>query len=115
MRCCVEEFKKAGQNVLDRVTGHRRASSASQAPVDLPPTSARSTETTHTKVTMSHSVVALLVYTVGVKCRGLNKKEQYAPKHIFSLSETTAKKLINHNRTHMVRIYPKGLRLNSEL
>ncbi|KAH9030092.1 PLC-like phosphodiesterase [Lactarius hengduanensis] len=42
------------------------------------------------KALMSLSVVSMLVYTVGVKCRGINKKEQYAPVHMFSLSENTA-------------------------
>jgi len=67
------------------------------------------------------NVAALLVYTVGVKCRGINKKEHYAPEHVFSLSENTANKilkqgmhdLIKHTRTHVVRIYPKGLRFGS--
>ena len=75
------------------------------------------------KVKMSMDLVSLLVYTVGVKCRGLNKKEEYAPEHIFSLSENTANKmlkqitgmgdLIKHNRTHLVRTYPKGTRIGS--
>jgi phosphatidylinositol phospholipase C delta len=60
---------------------------------------------------MSFALAALLVYTVGVKCRGFNKKEQYAVEHIFSLSESTANKIlkqgmmdwIKHNRTHVVR------------
>ncbi len=55
--------------------------------------------------------MALLVYTVGVKCRGLNKKETYEVSHVFSLSERTANKvmkqsmydLIKHNRSHVVR------------
>ena len=63
----------------------------------------------------------LSVYTVGVKCRGINKKEDYVPEQVFSLSERTTNKilkpgmqdLIKHNRTHVVRIYLKGLRLNS--
>jgi phosphatidylinositol phospholipase C delta len=70
---------------------------------------------------MSFALAALVVYTVGVKCRGINKKEKYAPEHIFSLSENTANKylkhgvvdLIKHNRAHLVRIYPRGTRLNS--
>lgn len=70
---------------------------------------------------MSMALVSLLVYTVGVKCRGINKKEEYAPEHIFSLSENTANKLlkqgmidlIKHNRTHLVRTYPKGTRIGS--
>ena len=73
------------------------------------------------KVKMSMDLVALLVYTVGVKCRGINKKEVYAPEHMFSLSENTANKilkqnmtdLIKHCRTHLVRIYPKGIRIGS--
>lgn len=74
-----------------------------------------------TKVRMSFELVALLVYTVGVKCRGINKKEVYAPEHVFSLSESTANKvlkqgmmdLIKHNKTHLVRTYPKGTRIGS--
>lgn len=70
---------------------------------------------------MSLALLALLVYTVGVKYRGINKKESYAPEHMFSLSETVANRmikagmqaLIKHCRTHLVRVYPKGLRLNS--
>ncbi|KAI0305117.1 1-phosphatidylinositol-4,5-bisphosphate phosphodiesterase 1 [Multifurca ochricompacta] len=74
------------------------------------------------KVRMSKSLVSMLVYTVGVKCRGINKKERYAPEHMFSLSENTANKmfkrdgmldLIKHNRTHLVRLYPKGMRVTS--
>lgn len=71
---------------------------------------------------MSFALLSLLVYTVGVKYRGINKKEEYAPQHMFSLSENTANKMIRsgalmdaikHNRTHLVRIYPKGTRLKS--
>ncbi|KAG8926409.1 Phospholipase C [Tulasnella sp. 418] len=73
------------------------------------------------KVKMSMALVALLVYTVGVKCRGFNKKEHYDTTHLFSLSERTANKilkqsmvdLIKHNRTHVVRVYPNGTRLKS--
>ena len=70
---------------------------------------------------MSAHVVSLPVYTVGVKCRGINKKGVYTPEHVSSLGERTANKimkpgmqdLIKHNQTHAVRIYPKGLQLNS--
>ena len=70
---------------------------------------------------MSAHVVSLPVYTVGVKCRGINKKKVYAPERVSSLGERTANKvmkpgmqdLIKHNRTYAVRIYPRGLRLNS--
>ncbi|KAI0089012.1 hypothetical protein BDY19DRAFT_906468 [Irpex rosettiformis] len=80
-----------------------------------------STDKSKSKVRMSMELVALLVYTVGVKCRGINKKEIYAPEHVFSLSESTANKilkqgmmdLIKHNRTHLVRTYPKGTRIGS--
>jgi phosphatidylinositol phospholipase C delta len=74
------------------------------------------------KVRMSTTLLSLLVYAVGVKCRGINKKEQYAPEHMFSLSENRANKmfkrdgmldLIKHNRTHLVRLYPKGMRVSS--
>jgi phosphatidylinositol phospholipase C, delta len=73
------------------------------------------------KPKMSMALVGLLVYTVGVKCRGINKKEEYAPEHMFSLSENAINRhmksgmmdLIKHNKTHLVRVYPKGMRLNS--
>ncbi|EJD01915.1 PLC-like phosphodiesterase [Fomitiporia mediterranea MF3/22] len=130
-----EELSKA-RNLYDRV---RRKKSPSPAPArheafsgssSTPsPPSAASPKSfpselpaiERPKVKMSFELVALLVYTVGVKCRGFNKKETYAPEHVFSLSERTANKvlkqsmldLIKHNRTHIVRIYPKGTRLNS--
>jgi phosphatidylinositol phospholipase C, delta len=84
---------------------------------------------------MSPALLSLLVYTVGVKFRGLNKKEEYAPYHMFSLSENVANKMImttnsnnkfgvgggggmmgemiKHTRNHLVRTYPKGTRLSS--
>jgi phosphatidylinositol phospholipase C delta len=75
------------------------------------------------KVRMSMALAALLVYTVGVKYRGINKKERYATEQMFSLSENTANKclkrqeaameLIKHNQNHLVRIYPRGTRLRS--
>jgi phosphatidylinositol phospholipase C delta len=74
------------------------------------------------KVKMSLKLAALLVYTIGVKCHGIGEEGvAYAPEHIFSLSESSANKvltasidnLIKHNHTHLVRIYPKGTRVNS--
>nr|AVM41526.1 phospholipase C [Ganoderma lucidum] len=107
------EFKKA-KGALNRVR--------SPTPKASPPAQAQSSPQPP-KVKMSMELVSLLVYTVGVKCRGLNKKEEYAPEHIFSLSENTANKLlkqstgmmdlIKHNRTHIVRTYPKGTRIGS--
>lgn len=119
------EFEKARQSVLGRVRGHKKTPSAVSQAIVGPPLAAAALKSTddndRPKVKMSLHIVALLVYTVGVKCRGINKKEQYAPEHVFSLSESTANKilkqgmqdLIKHNRTHVVRIYPKGLRMNS--
>ncbi|KAF8153385.1 1-phosphatidylinositol-4,5-bisphosphate phosphodiesterase 1 [Crassisporium funariophilum] len=72
------------------------------------------------KAKMSFRLASLLVYTVGVKCHGI-EDFTYAPEHIFSLSENTANRLlkasmtelVKHNHTHLVRIYPKGTRVNS--
>lgn len=63
---------------------------------------------------MAHALSALLVYTVGVRFRGINKKEQYAAEHMFSLSERKALRmirqsnadLVKHNVTHLTRVYP---------
>ncbi|KAH9903290.1 1-phosphatidylinositol-4,5-bisphosphate phosphodiesterase 1 [Cubamyces lactineus] len=104
------EMKKA-RATLSRV---RSPGSSNALPQSPPPTQPP-------KVKMSMELVSLLVYTVGVKCRGLNKKEKYAPEHVFSLSENTANKvlkqgmmdLIKHNKTHLVRTYPKGTRIGS--
>jgi len=105
--------------------GNRGKSPARPIPPQVTPTSpgivSRTSDAERLKPKMSLALVALLVYTVGVKFRGINKKEEYAPEHIFSLSENVANKilkgsmidLIKHNRTHLVRIYPKGMRLNS--
>ncbi|KAJ3998199.1 hypothetical protein F5050DRAFT_1806152 [Lentinula boryana] len=73
------------------------------------------------KISMSPDLLSLLVYTVGVKYRGINKKEVYKPEEMFSLSENMANKmlkvgmidLIKHTRGHLVRMYPKGTRVNS--
>ncbi|RDB15543.1 1-phosphatidylinositol 4,5-bisphosphate phosphodiesterase 1 [Hypsizygus marmoreus] len=81
------------------------------------------TRTPKPKVRMSFALASLLVYTVGVKCHGFSSDITYAPEHIFSLSESAANKLIKadasmrelvrHNQNHMVRIYPKGVRVSS--
>ncbi|KAH6916918.1 1-phosphatidylinositol-4,5-bisphosphate phosphodiesterase 1 [Coprinopsis sp. MPI-PUGE-AT-0042] len=73
------------------------------------------------KVKMSFRLASLLVYTIGVKCHGLHSDVEYAPEHIFSLSENSANKylegsfmdLVRHTQLHLVRIYPKGTRVNS--
>ncbi|KAF8064845.1 1-phosphatidylinositol-4,5-bisphosphate phosphodiesterase 1 [Lyophyllum atratum] len=96
-----------------RVRGKDSASTA-----DSPPSS-----TAKPKVKMSFALASLLVYTVGVKCHGFGLDHGYAPEHIFSLSESAANKLlkgagtmrelVKHTKGHMVRIYPKGTRVNS--
>ncbi|KAG9103442.1 Phospholipase C [Ceratobasidium sp. 370] len=73
------------------------------------------------KLKMSRSLVDLLIYTVGVKFRGLNKKERYGVEQMFSLSEKTANKvakenamgLVKHCRSNLVRLYPNGTRVTS--
>ncbi|KAG8738046.1 Phospholipase C [Ceratobasidium sp. 414] len=73
------------------------------------------------KLKMSRSLADLLIYTVGVKFRGLNKKERYGVEQMFSLSEKTANKvskenamgLVKHCRTNLVRLYPNGTRVTS--
>jgi phosphatidylinositol phospholipase C delta len=116
------ELNKVKTKVLGRV-GNRRASFGkhTQTPPPLASRTSTNNDEKEKKVKMSFELLALLVYTVGVKCRGLNKKETYAPEHVFSLSENTANKLlkesimdlIKHNQDHVVRIYPKGVRINS--
>ncbi|KAG9317908.1 PLC-like phosphodiesterase [Chiua virens] len=125
-----EEFRKA-RNVFRRVRG--RGSSPEKSVTTALASTAMTTSTaiieqspkletkSSPKARMSPALVALLVYTVGVKCRGINKKEHYATEHMFSLSETTMNKilkqgacdLIKHNKTHLARIYPKGMRVSS--
>lgn len=125
-----QEFRRA-RNVFNRVRGRHSspersvtaalastAMATSIAVIEQPPKSESKPE--H-KARMSAALVALLVYTVGVKCRGINKKEHYATEHMFSLSEAAMNKilkqgvadLIKHNKTHLVRIYPKGTRVSS--
>lgn len=72
---------------------------------------------------MSSALLGLLVYTVGVKARGFNKKETYGATHVTSVGENSLNKMfkdegarqdfIAHNRKHLTRAYPKGSRLNS--
>ncbi|KAJ7742571.1 PLC-like phosphodiesterase [Mycena metata] len=114
----LQKATAAIKRVRSRSRGHSPSQSHSEAGSSPPSSYPRR----HGKPKMSLALLALLVYTVGVKYRGINKKEEYAPQHMFSLSENTAGKLIRsgavqdvikHNRTHLVRIYPKGTRLKS--
>lgn len=125
-----EELRKV-RNVFNRVRGRQpspeRSVTAALASTAMATSTAvieqlpKSESKPEHKVRMSAALVALLVYTVGVKCRGINKKEHYAPEHMFSLSEATMNKilkqgaadLIKHSKTHLVRIYPKGTRVSS--
>ena len=116
--------KKVGHKVFERV-GSRRSSfgkhNQSSPSLASKTSSTNGDEKEKKKVKMSAELLCLLVYTVGVKCRGLNKKEAYAPEHVFSLSENTANKLlkdsmmdlIKHTQDHVIRIYPKGVRIKS--
>ena len=114
-----EGFDLEAQNTRNASGPFRSATGAIFA--GSPPRAPPSLHVPAPKVKMSPALVALLVYTVGVKCRGLNKKEVYAPAHVFSLSENTANRmlkqsgmdLVKHNKTHLVRIYPKGTRIGS--
>ncbi|KAF7297448.1 Phosphoinositide phospholipase C [Mycena indigotica] len=118
--------------VIKHVRRRSRGSSQSEssppsAYLPLPPVSRSSSSAgsdNSTKPKISPALLSLLVYTVGVKYRGINKKEDYAPEHMFSLSETMANKilrspagmaldLVKHTRTHLVRGYPKGSRVAS--
>jgi phosphatidylinositol phospholipase C, delta len=75
------------------------------------------------KILMAPELLPLLVYTTGVSFRGLNPAQAYHRTHLFSLSEPKANsllssgadalKLVNHTREHLVRVYPKGSRVNS--
>src|SRR5437588_7521349 len=94
------KFKKA-RSIFDRVRGHSHKTSDIAAPVlsttlstvmSQPPSQPESRTVSKSKISLA--VANLLVYTVGVKCRGINKKEHYAPEHIFSLSESPATKVM---------------------
>lgn len=146
-----QAFFRTQAAIVTSPTPTSSMSMLSQSPVPINSPQRRASETEHTglasptsaklKPKMSQSLLDLLVYTVGVKCRGINKKEVYAPEHMFSLSETMANRmlktpssapfpgggtqsdgaaggsgmqdLIKHCKTHMVRVYPKATRVNS--
>ncbi|KAF7297832.1 Phosphoinositide phospholipase C [Mycena kentingensis (nom. inval.)] len=124
----LQRASAAINRVRSRSRGHSISASTSTTTSDSSPPSSfvplppSTPPEQQAKPKMSFAMLALLVYTVGVKYRGINKKEEYAPEHMFSLSENSANKLIKsgasidlikHNRTHLIRIYPKGMRLRS--
>jgi phosphatidylinositol phospholipase C delta len=75
------------------------------------------------KILMAPELLPLLVYTMGVSFRGLSPAQAYHITHLFSLSEPRANslvhsgadalRLVDHTREHLVRVYPKGTRVNS--
>ena len=75
------------------------------------------------KILMAPELLPLLVYTTGVSFRGLDHTQVYPITHLFSLSEPRANslvyggadalRLVNHTRDHLVRVYPKGTRVDS--
>jgi hypothetical protein len=102
--------------------------------LQTPSTSANTTPVG--KHLMAPELLPLLVYTSGVTYRGLSPNAGYAPSQVFSLSENRAKSLIHnpkqvgikdslktsakdsallveHTREHLVRVYPKGSRVDS--
>lgn len=109
------------------ITGSELSVSPPAMPSMLsPPTLGPPTPTLPTKpkdMAMSHALASLLVYTIGVKARGFNKKEKYAATHVISLGESRLAKMLRdeatrqdfvaHNRAHLTRAYPKGSRLTS--
>ncbi|GAA5972511.1 hypothetical protein JCM11641_001877 [Rhodosporidiobolus odoratus] len=108
----------------DTVTGGDVSVSPSALPVSPPAMPSTPPLPTKPKdMAMSQSLASLLVYTIGVKGRGFNKKEKYAVTHVISLGESRLAKMlrdegarqdfVSHNRGHLTRSYPKGSRLTS--
>lgn len=102
------------------------SSSSSPSPGSLPLASAPSSQQPSTKAPkppMSAALAAVIVYTVGVKARGFNKKETYGTTHVLSFGEGKLSKMLkedvlkfdltSHNRGHLTRSYPKGIRVTS--
>lgn len=123
----IESRLASAKQLVRRVTrrGHRGEAAASGAPRERNGEKANvmgaqredtGRASKQAKKLMSTTLASLLIYTIGVKCRGLNKKESYATQHMVSLSEKTALKmirdpisneaLIKHNRSHLTRVYP---------
>lgn len=117
-----EGFFANARGLMRSVRGHRPSGSASDdgtssSSVSSTSPALHSSSSSRKKVTLAPELASLLIYTIGVKHRGLSKKEVYAPEHMISLSERTAFKyvrdstgarddLIKHNRTHLTRTYP---------
>jgi phosphatidylinositol phospholipase C delta len=118
-----DKIKDSAEPAINKAKAqvHRSQSPSHRSDPPSPAERSKEKEKENEKVKMTFALASLIVYTVGVKCRGFNKKECYAVEHVFSLSERMANKilkestgdLVKHNRTHLVRVYPKGTRLNS--
>lgn len=101
----------------------RRSSSIPPLPSPDYSTSSSSSIQNAPKPALSPHLASLLIYTIGVKPRGFNKKETYLPSHILSFGENRLAKMIKdelvkmdfiaHNRGHLTRGYPKGIRVTS--
>jgi phosphatidylinositol phospholipase C delta len=104
--------------------------------VDVTSPSGPSSGQSLAKPVMATELLPLLIYTSGVTYRGLGPNRGYSPSQVFSLSENRAKSLIHnpkqanlkdslkssakdsallvaHTRGHLVRVYPKGTRVDS--
>ncbi|GAA5900925.1 hypothetical protein JCM6882_005980 [Rhodosporidiobolus microsporus] len=108
----------------DNITGSELSVSPSSLPLPSGmPASPPPLPTKPKDMAMSQALANLLVYTIGVKARGFNKKEKYAATHVISLGESRIAKMLRdegarqdfvaHNRGHLTRAYPKGSRLTS--
>jgi phosphatidylinositol phospholipase C, delta len=114
---------------VEAPTGEKKA-------VNVTSTSDPATGPSQVKPVMAPELLPLLVYTSGVTYRGLGPDRGYGPSQVFSLSENRAKSLIHnpkqanvkdslkssakdsallvaHTRGHLVRVYPKGTRVDS--
>lgn len=103
--------------------GNRLTAQLSTSPPSMSPPPMLTPPPAPKSEVMSPDLLSLLVYTVGVKARGFNKKETYAPTHVISVGESALTKMIRdegarqdfvaHNRGHLTRAYPRGRRLTS--
>ncbi|PWY99583.1 hypothetical protein BCV70DRAFT_200517 [Testicularia cyperi] len=112
----VDSRLATAKGLVRRVTRRAKAKSVAGSASAQAKGSGTTGRRRQSKKTMSAALASLLIYTIGVKCRGFNKKESYANQHMISLSEKTALKfirdeitresLVKHNRTHLTRVYP---------
>ncbi|THV01642.1 hypothetical protein K435DRAFT_853502 [Dendrothele bispora CBS 962.96] len=106
-----QEFRRA-RNMMKRVRRHKYSpKSPPPRAYSLPETlikgRPRSPSSPDQKVKMNPALLPLLVYTFGVKYRGINK-EEYAANERFSLSENTANKLLKDGLIVLIK-HSKGM------